>query len=111
MSVWTRKTGPRPLQVEGRGSGGGGRWGRAADRSPGPERNVLGQRGALREEQGRSREAAGRRRGARGALGGLPPLLLGKRVGPDDALSPSPSVVGPGPRVQRHSQREAGAGL
>ena len=30
--------------------------------------------------------------GARVGLGGRsPPLLLGKRVGPDDALSPSPS--------------------
>ena len=51
----------------------------------------MDQRGALTKEQERSRRGCGGG-GARVGLGGCsPPLLLGKRVGPDDALSPSPS--------------------
>lgn len=53
----------------------------------------MDQRGALRKEQGRSRGGRGEREGCKGGLGGhSPPLLLGKKVGPDDALSPSPSM-------------------
>ena len=50
----------------------------------------MGIRGVLLGKSKRGvAEAAGRGRGARGVLGGRsPPLLLGKRVGPDDALSP-----------------------
>ena len=47
----------------------------------------------LGKSRGGAEEAAGSGRGARGGLGGhWPPLLLGKKVGPDDALSPSPSM-------------------
>lgn len=47
----------------------------------------------LGKSRGGAEEAAGSGRGARGGLGGhSPPLLLGKKVRPDDALSPSPSM-------------------
>lgn len=111
MSVWSRKTGPRPLLIEAVGleqdGAGEGLWTGAQDRTGKSwVRGVL-----LGKSRGGAEEAAGRRRGARGGLGGLPSSAPGEAGGTDDALSPSPSSCGSWARVQLHSQQEAGAGL
>lgn len=52
-------------------------------------RKVMDQRGVLRKERERSRRGCGEREGCKGCPGGRsPPLLLGKRVGPDNGPEP-----------------------